>query len=889
MGASVEIVFLLNSAVCVITGLSLLLVWRHDKEQRFIRNVAFSMLAGAPLAFLAIAWRSADPLVAMVGSAGLSLSGVAIFTFLFSASMDLANRPLTRRQSTIVFALLLMLYFWVIGHDSLALIGLLHAVLFVSAGAYLTYRLWSSGWVERLIGLLIVILGTNAMHVGVLGEDGIVPQAAVGILLRIAIALAFAFAALSRTKARSERIAQRFENLSKNSLQGMAITTRDALLYANPAALKIFGFTSLEQAIKAGPWTVINPQRTAKEGIEIGDMFNGKQSFFEGDRVTLRADGSEVRIKFSSWPTEWEGQPAAQIVIVDHTQEYEAGQRLEAEKNERQRQKFEFEARERATLLEANAVLEARVIERTRELNDAYLAKNQFLANMSHEIRTPMNAVLGLLALMQGTGLDNIQADYVQKTERAAKSLLSLLNDILDFSKIEAGKLALESSSFEVERMMRDLSIILSGNDQHRPVELLFDLDPRLPKVLVGDAMRLLQVLMNLTGNALKFTARGHVITRLSLVARTTTHATIRFAVSDTGIGIAEDKLTHIFDVFAQAEAATTRQFGGSGLGLSICQRLLGLMGSKLHVESAVGLGSTFSFDLKVPIGPEPETSPPHLPLVPTTALVIDDSPFALEFISKMVRTLGWTVDTARSGKQAIALVGSRHDSGAPPYALIVTDWRMNGLDGWQTLEGIEQVNPTGPAPIKLMVSAFGRDKLAERTPQEQARLNAYLVKPVTVDMLSEVVNRAFQGQGNLRSGPRTKTDKIKRLQGMRLLVVEDNLMNQLVAKELLDQEGAVVDIACNGRLGLDALAEANEAFDAVLMDMQMPVMDGCAATRAIRLDPKHQQLPIIAMTANNTASDRQTCLDAGMNDHVGKPFDINYLVDVILKYTTPT
>jgi two-component system sensor histidine kinase/response regulator len=274
---------------------------------------------------------------------------------------------------------------------------------------------------------------------------------------------------------------------------------------------------------------------------------------------------------------------------------------------------------------------------------------------------------------------------------------------------------------------------------------------------------------------------------------------------------------------------------------------------------------------------------------VPTTALVIDDSPFALEFISKMVRTLGWTVDTARSGKQAIALVGSRHDSGAPPYALIVTDWRMNGLDGWQTLEGIEQVNPTGPAPIKLMVSAFGRDKLAERTPQEQARLNAYLVKPVTVDMLSEVVNRAFQGQGNLRSGPRTKTDKIKRLQGMRLLVVEDNLMNQLVAKELLDQEGAVVDIACNGRLGLDALAEANEAFDAVLMDMQMPVMDGCAATRAIRLDPKHQQLPIIAMTANNTASDRQTCLDAGMNDHVGKPFDINYLVDVILKYTTPT
>jgi PAS domain S-box-containing protein len=885
----VQLILLLNSAVCVITGLGLLIVWRHDTEQRFTKNVALSLLAGAPLGPLAIAWRSADPMISIPGMVGISLAGVTMFTFLFIASMDLANRPVTRKQLFAAFALLLVPYGWVTTQHSLTLIGMLNAMLYISGGAYLTHKLWPLGWVERLIGLLTLLLGTNALHVALMGEEGMVQQAAIGILLRVGITLAFAFAALSRTKASAERTAQRFENLSENSLQGMAVTTRDALLYANPAALKIFGFTSLEQAIKAGPWTVVNPQRKAENGVEVEAMFSGNQAIFESDRVTLRADGTELRLKFSSWPTEWEGQPAAQIVIVDHTQEYEAEQRLEAEKNERQRQKFEFEARERAILLEANAVLEARVIERTRELNDAYLAKNQFLANMSHEIRTPMNAVLGLLTLMQGTGLDNIQADYAQKTERAAKSLLSLLNDILDFSKIEAGKLALESSSFELERMMRDLSIILSGNDLNKPVELLFDLDPRLPKVLVGDSMRLLQVLMNLTGNALKFTTRGHVITRLSLVASTPTHATIRFAVSDTGIGIAEDKLTHIFDVFAQAEAATTRQFGGSGLGLSICQRLLGLMGCKLQVESAVGLGSTFSFDLKVPIGPEPETLTPHSPVVPTTALVIDDSPFALEFISKTVRSLGWTVDTARSGKQAIALVASRHDSGAPPYALIVTDWRMNGLDGWQTLEGIEHVNPTGPAPIKLMVSAFGRDKLAERTPQEQARLNAYLVKPVTADMMQEVVSRAFQGQGNLRSGPRTKTDKVKRLQGMHLLVVEDNLMNQLVAKELLDQEGAVVDIACNGRLGLDALAGAKEAFDAVLMDMQMPVMDGCTATRAIRRDPNYRHLPIIAMTANNTASDRKTCLDAGMNDHVGKPFDINYLVGVILKHTTPT
>lgn len=884
-----QLILVLSSAVCVITALGLLIIWRHDKKQRFTKNVALALLAGAPLALLVMALRSADPLVSMLGAAGFSLAGVAIFTFMFSACMDLANRPVTNKQLLGVSALLLVPYAWATTQHSLALIGLLNAVMFISAGAYLTHKLWLTGWVERLIGLLIVMLGANALHIGLMGDEGMVQQAAVGILLRIAITLAFAFAALSRTKARSVRMAQRFENLSENSLQGMAITTRDALLYANPAALKIFGFASLAQAIKAGPWTVVSPERKAKDGDGVEAMFSGEKSFFEDNRTTVRADGTQLRIKLSSWPTEWEGQPAAQIVIVDHTQAYEAEQQLKANQAELEQQELEFKAREKAALLEANAVLEARVIERTQELNDAYLAKNQFLANMSHEIRTPMNAILGLLTLMQGTPLDDIQKEYAQKTERAAKSLLSLLNDILDFSKIEAGKLALESSNFEVERMMRDLSIVLAGNDLNKPVELLFDLDPLLPKVLVGDSMRLLQVLMNLTGNALKFTPRGHVITRLSLLTRTPTHATIRFAVSDTGIGIAENNLAHIFDVFAQAEAATTRQFGGSGLGLSICQRLLGLMGSKLHVESAVGLGSTFSFDLNIPTGPEPAAAATGSPVVATTALVIDDNPFAQAFIGKMLQSLGWAVDTARSGQQAIAMVTSRHSSGKAAYALIVTDWNMSGLDGWQTLEGIEKINPTGPPPIKLMVSAFGRDKLAERTPQEQARLNAYLVKPVTSEMLSEVVSKALLGQSNVRSGPRTKTDKVKRLDGMRLLVVEDNLMNQLVAKELLGKEGAVIEIAGNGSLGLDALARTTQAFNAVLMDMQMPVMDGCTAARAIRTNPGHRHLPIIAMTANNTASDRQTCLDAGMNDHVGKPFDINYLVGVILKHTTPT
>jgi PAS domain S-box-containing protein len=383
------------------------------------------------------------------------------------------------------------------------------------------------------------------------------------------------------------------------------------------------------------------------------------------------------------------------------------------------------------------------------EAEAATTAKSQFLANMSHEIRTPMHAILGMLKLLQNTELSLRQLDYANKTERAAKSLLGLLNDILDFSKIDADKMTLDLQPFRLDQLMSELSVIASANLGNKPVALRFDVDPALPRTLVGDAMRLQQVLINLSGNAIKFTAQGEVRIQIQQLAQTGTDATLRVSVQDSGIGIAADQLEHIFTGFSQAEASTTRRFGGTGLGLSISRQLVALMGGELAVESVPGQGSTFYFTLTLP-----------------TADLLDD-------------------DT-----------------------------------------------------------------------------NIVITAPATTQ---------------------------RSLEGLRLLVVEDNPINQQVAQELLSHEGALIELAADGQLGVAAVAAANPPFDAVLMDLQMPVMDGFDATRAIRTVLGLTDLPIIAMTANAMASDRAACLAAGMDDHVGKPFNLPQLIKLLQTLTAKT
>jgi len=542
------------------------------------------------------------------------------------------------------------------------------------------------------------------------------------------------------------------------------------------------------------------------------------------------------------------------------------------------------------TDITANKLLEQRLKLARDEAEAATLAKGQFLANMSHEIRTPMNAVLGMLKLLHSTDLNKRQLDYANKADSAARSLLGLLNDILDFSKIEAGKMTLESRRFRIDKLMRDISVILSASLGNKPIEVLFDIDPATPRALLGDAMRLQQVLINLGGNAIKFTAAGEIVVSIKVAGQQDNAVSLKFAVRDSGIGIAPENQEHIFDGFSQAEASTTRRFGGTGLGLSISRRLIALMGGELGVESALGQGSTFFFTVTLPIAPEQPrsaTPPPELP-AHLSVLVVDDNPTARDVLAAMAGSMGWQVDLAAGGAQALAMIHARAAAGQPAYQAVFVDWLMPGMDGWETITRMKQEGIDSHSSIVVMVTANGREMLAQRSADEQARLNAFLVKPVTASMLYDAVVEAL-ADGSVHTAAPALAVAAQPLLGMRLLVVEDNLINQQVAQEMLGNEGAQVDLADNGQLGVDAVYRAVACglpFDAVLMDIQMPVMDGYSATRLLREDASLANLPIIAMTANAMASDRDACLAAGMNAHVGKPFKLAELVELLQKLT---
>ncbi|MCV2368940.1 PAS domain-containing hybrid sensor histidine kinase/response regulator [Roseateles oligotrophus] len=543
-------------------------------------------------------------------------------------------------------------------------------------------------------------------------------------------------------------------------------------------------------------------------------------------------------------------------------------------------------------------------------------AKSDFLANMSHELRTPMNAILGLLTLLGKTQLSSRQLDYTEKTQGAARSLLGLLNEILDFSKIEAGKMTLDPQQFLFEDVLTDLSVILSSNlGAKKKVEILFDIDPELPPSLIGDALRLKQVLINLSGNALKFTAEGSLVLAVKLMERNASVATLKISVRDTGIGIAPENHQRIFSGFSQAESSTTRRYGGTGLGVAISQRLVALMGGKLELESALGQGSCFYFTISLPLAMDEEL-PPGLSHAPVDAaansastaaaprvLVVEDDPQARDLLARMCASLGWAAEVLGSGEaalQRLALLGKRTTQTprgveACPYEAIFVDWQLPGLDGWQTCQGVRALGAR-PIPLLLaLVTAQDRELLAQRSPQEQALLDGYLVKPVTSAMLSNALSQAralrsrsgTAGLAVMESTAATPNEAAvleRRLAGLRLLLVEDNLNNQLVARELLEDEGATVQIANDGQEGVAAVAAMAPPFDVVLMDLQMPVMDGLTAARTIRQDLRLLNLPIVAMTANAMSSDREACLAVGMNDHIGKPFELDDLVRVVLR-----
>ena len=452
--------------------------------------------------------------------------------------------------------------------------------------------------------------------------------------------------------------------------------------------------------------------------------------------------------------------------------------------------------------------------------------------------------------------------------------------------------MALESAAFRPDKLLRDLSVVLSANVGIHAIEVLYDVDNNLPEVLAGDALRLQQVLINLAGNAVKFTLKGQVVISVRKLASTPSTVTVEFAVQDSGIGIAPENQKRIFSDFSQAEASTTRQFGGTGLGLAISKRLVELMGGQLQLASTLGQGSTFSFCLKLSLAQEvseSETTVSRKIPAPRRTLIVDDNPIARRIHASIVQSWGWPVDVASSGAEALQMVRSALDAtpNAFPYALIFIDWKMPDMDGWETTRQLRQLSASvdEEGPTIIMVTAESRTILAERSADEQAMLGGFLVKPTTSSMLLDAVIDSEGGNPSIRSEKRSRKSK-RQLMGMRILVVEDNLINQQVAEELLSAEGALVSLAANGQLGVEAVANAAPQFDVVLMDIQMPVLDGYGATRIIRERLGLKALPIIAMTANAMAGDREACLGAGMDEHIGKPYDMGQLVSLLIRVT---
>ena len=507
-------------------------------------------------------------------------------------------------------------------------------------------------------------------------------------------------------------------------------------------------------------------------------------------------------------------------------------------------------------------------------------AKSQFLANMSHEIRTPMNAILGMLQLLRRTELSARQADYAAKTEGAARSLLLLLNDILDFSKVEAGKLALEAHPFSLDQLLRELAVILSANLGDKPVELLFDIDPALPRQLVGDALRLQQVLINLCGNAIKFTAQGEVRLSLSALRCEQGQLRLQLSVSDTGIGIAPEHLDQVFDGFAQAEASTTRRFGGTGLGLSICRRLVALMGGTLSVQSRLGQGSCFQCQIDLAVaGPDAaDVQPyPHAQGQDQRVLCVDDSAGAREVFARIGQSLGWQVDLVHSMAQAQDQLAHQTAQGRGYDAVFI--------DTALALPDTRALAAAGHGALVAMVAAGDQSPPSRADGLEHGGYARVVFKPLTASAVFDALVDAQSGARTaalLSRAAASSEPEAWRLAGLRVLLAEDNLNNQQIACELLADEGALVQVAADGQQALAALAAADPPFDLVLMDLQMPVMDGLTAARKIRQELGLTRLPIVAMTANAMDADREACLAAGMNAHVGKPFDIHHLVDVL-------
>jgi PAS domain S-box-containing protein len=537
------------------------------------------------------------------------------------------------------------------------------------------------------------------------------------------------------------------------------------------------------------------------------------------------------------------------------------------------------------------------------EAEDATKAKSDFLANMSHEIRTPMNAIMGMAHLAMKTDLTAKQYDYLKKVDISAKSLLGIINDILDFSKIEAGKLDMESVDFQLEDTLDNISTLVGIKTQEKGLELLFKTDPSVPAALVGDPLRLGQVLINLSNNAVKFTDAGEIVVSTELVKKDKAQVALKFSVRDTGIGMTADQAAKLFQPFVQADSSTTRKYGGTGLGLTISKRLAEMMGGEIWVESNPDQGSTFSFTANFGLGKEKAKKrfKPSRDLRGMKVLVVDDNSTSRGIFQEMLESFSFEVTLAASGREGLTELEKASES--QPFELVIMDWKMPGMDGIESSKRIKNHTGLSKIPAIVMVTAYGREEVMQQA--DEVGLEGFLLKPVSPSMLFDATMQAFGEDvpeiSRIAQRKEQEAEALKNIQGARLLLVEDNEINQQVAKEILEGAGLNVTLANDGQEGVNAVKE-NE-YDAVLMDIQMPVMDGYTATKAIRkwegglrrAQPSRMrnkgeaQIPIIAMTAHAMAGDEDKSLEAGMNGHVAKPIDPDQLFSTLQKWIKPS
>ncbi|HWI11161.1 MAG TPA: response regulator, partial [Burkholderiaceae bacterium] len=623
---------------------------------------------------------------------------------------------------------------------------------------------------------------------------------------------------------------------------------------ANDAFLDLVGYS--QQDLHAGMvrWAAMTPAEYRAADARAASELRQTGTFSLYEKEFIRQDGRRVPILMGGAFLQGSQQNGVAFVL---------------DLTERKRAETEREARQ---------VAEA-----------ANQAKSEFLANMSHEIRTPMNAILGMSHLALQSGLNPQQHNYVQKVHRSAESLLGIINDILDFSKIEAGHLDIERIPFELGDVMDSLANVMGMKAEEKGLELVFALPPDLPNALVGDPSRLGQVLINLGNNAVKFTERGEVIVGVEMLARDAGSVRLRFEVRDTGIGITAEEQQRLFKPFSQADSSTSRRFGGTGLGLAISHHLVRMMDGELGVDSTAGHGSRFHFSANFGIGLETSAASPEGGLQGTRVLVVDDNDAAREVLVRMADSLGLRASAANGGHEAIQAVVAA-DACDTPFDLLLLDWKMPGMSGVDCAKQLARMPLAHRPPTVLMLTAFSRDDMARRLAAEQLTVAATLTKPVTpstlLDASLQAIGRPRQHapRGELRE-EELQSNRAA-LAGARVLLVEDNTFNQELACDLLGRARIVVRIANNGREAIDMLAR--ERFDAVLMDCQMPVMDGYEATRELRSHPQWRDLPIIAMTANAMVGDREKVLAAGMNDHVAKPINVAEMFATLARWVRP-